>query len=101
MNCIEESRIHPPFAVSQHYASKGETHSCIRTNEYKLWESCLFDLKNDPYEKKDVSEEFPTQFKMLQKRMNDCLESRQVWEAKTHQMDDETIQDLKGLGYIK
>jgi arylsulfatase A-like enzyme len=101
MNCIEDNRMHPPFTVSQRNAGHGKISSCIRTNEHKLWEERLFNLKNDPRERKDVAAQYTTQCKMLQKRLDDCLQAWQPYETKKTQLDDETLQELKALGYVE
>ena len=101
LSCLEDDRMLPPFTISQRYAGRGKIHSCIRTIEHKLWERRLFDLRNDPLERNDVAAKYPAQSNMLNKRLNDYLQAWQPYEAKKTQLDEETLQELKALGYVE
>jgi arylsulfatase A-like enzyme len=88
-------------AVGQRLLVEDMTFSnAIRTRKWKLYDSKLFDLENDPSELKDVSSEYPEVMKILSQKLDEILASSETQiSGRTIELDEETKEQLEALGY--
>jgi hypothetical protein len=96
MQCIISGKVNPTFAISQ----LGPLHSSIRNERFKLFRGQLYDLQNDPQESKNAAKENERVKKGLQSSLEEYLKSRSNVTATEGKADDETLEELRKLGYI-
>lgn len=73
----------------------------IRTKKWKLYDSRLFDLESDPLEKIDVSKEHESVVKYLKHNLDKILQQKRIISAEEElEIDKETLEQLKSLGYV-
>jgi len=72
----------------------------VRTDEWKLYEGALFDLKNDPLEQFDLSQSNPSTVKALSDILKVIIQRKSAAKAHAADLSEETLSDLKALGYI-
>ncbi|MEA2626117.1 MAG: hypothetical protein QOD06_2162 [Candidatus Binatota bacterium] len=72
----------------------------VRTEEWKLYGRKLFDLANDPGERKDVAAEHPDVSARLKQELRGMLQKEQAIAAPKARPDRETVERLKSLGYV-
>lgn len=88
------------YAVSQ--IDTNENKFSIRTSDWKLYDLKLFDLENDPQEKKDVSAQNGQTVDMLKKQLDYLLFNKRKTDTKQRSIsfDQDTSNALRSLGYL-
>ncbi|MHC4943828.1 MAG: sulfatase [Planctomycetota bacterium] len=96
MKSIQDEKVEPLMSMTQ----MGEKHAAIRTQRWKLFNKRLFDLENDPAETMDSS---PSNFQIkerLQMMLDEYMKSRTENKAELLDVDEETMEELRRLGYV-
>ncbi|MBU0753790.1 MAG: sulfatase-like hydrolase/transferase [Planctomycetes bacterium] len=72
----------------------------IRTDRWKLYDGRLFDLTNDPLEQHDLSGFHPQPASQLFNKMNEIIEKRKAFTPHAAVLSEETLEQLRQLGYL-
>ena len=90
----------PRAAVSQRDGSQESLHTSVRTDRWKLNGNALFDLENDPGEKRPLAADQRTDVRrQLRALQGNALRGRAV-PAKPVELDEKTRAQLRALGYL-
>ncbi len=101
MPVIKGTEMDQRYAVSEFDNARRHPSSAIRTEGWKLYGSKLFDLDKDPLEQEDAAEGNEAIRSDLQDRLTSILEqSPYDVESEEADLDQETLDRLKSLGYV-
>jgi arylsulfatase A-like enzyme len=73
----------------------------IRTSEWKLYDTRLFDLRRDPREADDLASRRPDVVRLLRERRKQMLEARPQPLRRDARPDEELLERLRSLGYLE
>jgi arylsulfatase A-like enzyme len=76
-------------------------HNGLRTPDWKLVDGRLYDLRSDPGESTNVAASRAEVSERLAKRMNALIRERPLPDTRAIAPDQETIQRLRALGYLR
>ncbi len=98
-----EGRKEPPLvAFSAQDGVRKRARASLRTKEWKLHGSRLFDLVNDPGETNDVARDNPAIVALLSRKRDDLFAGRIApSDAPAVKLDKHTEKKLRSLGYIR
>ena len=97
MKGITEGKVKKLFAISQ----LGLKKSAVRTKDWKLFGSELFNLSNDPLEQRDLAQENLQMKKTLNNTLKKFLKGRRDVSNNLGRPDQDTLEQLRALGYGK
>jgi hypothetical protein len=93
------------FAISQRdmLETFKSAYWAIMNEKWKLYDSKLYDLEHDPFEKVDVSESYMSVKWILRKRALRAmrLNGEKTLAGEKAKLDEMTVKRLKSLGYIR
>ena len=90
---------HPPWSVA---TIEGRPQgAAVRTDRWKWYEGRLYDLENDPGERRDVASLHPEVEHDLEGRLMASLRSREIAAATPVSMPVAVAEQLRALGYLE
>jgi arylsulfatase A-like enzyme len=88
-------------AVSRIDRKRDNLTTSVRTERWKLAKKSLFDLQNDPEEQWDVAFGYPEVVAELKELEDSLLAESPVLPTSEAELSDESLAELKALGYLR
>lgn len=97
----EDAEALPSAESVAYWDTAGETvHEALTVRNFKYHDGELFDLRRDPGEQTDLAQQHPELVRRLELRLRRLVESEEAIEGQAIELDPETLEQLRALGYI-